>query len=265
MRFGQPDDSALVTRIFSDILRMPRSRTSEKSGYEHLETTESIALTTHTALAWMIDHTLLRADATLEEIKRLCAEARTYGFAAVCVNPTYVRDCSEALAGTGIKVCTVIGFPLGATTTEAKVFEARTALREGAQELDVVINIGRLKSGELGAVENDIRSVVQAAKEQGALVKVIIETGLLSEAEKITASTLAKKAGADFVKTSTGFADGGASIADIRLIRNAVGTSMGIKASGGIKTREQALAMVNAGANRLGASASVQIVSEERG
>ncbi|MEZ5352116.1 MAG: deoxyribose-phosphate aldolase [Bryobacteraceae bacterium] len=212
------------------------------------------------AMAAMIDHTLLRPDATQAEIAKLCAEARRYGFASVCVNPYWVTQAAAALHGSAVKVCTVIGFPLGATTTDAKVAETAAAIRCGAQEVDMVINVGALKSGDAGRVRQDIAGVVAAAHPAGALVKVILETALLSDDEKRIACAMAKAAGADFVKTSTGFAKHGATVHDIALMREAVGPSMGVKASGGIRTREDAQAMALAGATRIGASASVKIV-----
>jgi deoxyribose-phosphate aldolase len=212
-------------------------------------------------LAKLIDHTLLKPEATKEQIEQLCAEARNYGFASVCINPCFVSLCVRLLKNTSVKVCTVIGFPLGATSTATKVFESEQALREGAQELDMVINIGKLKSGEHKYVENDISSVVTTARRHGALTKVILETCLLSDEEKVKACLLAKAAGADFVKTSTGFNKGGATIHDVALMRRAVGTTMGVKAAGDIRSREEALQMVANGADRIGTSASVKIVS----
>ncbi|HWP82226.1 MAG TPA: deoxyribose-phosphate aldolase [Bacteroidota bacterium] len=211
----------------------------------------------------MIDHTLLRPDATKNEIEKLCAEARHYGFASVCVNPSYVRLCSTLLKDTTVKVCTVIGFPLGATTSEVKSFETQQAIRNGAREVDMVINVGMLKSGEYHYVEQDIRAVVQTAHREGAITKVIIETGLLTDEEKVKACLLAKRAGADFVKTSTGFAKGGATVGDIALMRKVVGPTLGVKASGGVRSHEEAVALVESGADRIGASASVKIVTGE--
>jgi deoxyribose-phosphate aldolase len=211
-------------------------------------------------LARLIDHTLLKPEATKSEIEKLCAEAKKYNFASVCINPSYVALCSKLLRDTSVKVCTVIGFPLGATTTATKTFEAEQALRDGAQELDMVINVGMLKSGEYEYVENDIFAVITTCRRYGALTKVILETALLTDEEKIKACLLAKKAGADFVKTSTGFSKGGATVGDIALMRKVVGSAMGVKASGGVRTREEALAMVASGADRIGASASVKIV-----
>mgnify|MGYP001327138616 CR=1 FL=1 len=210
-------------------------------------------------LAQMIDHTLLKPDATKEDIENLCKEAIDYQFYSVCVHPVWVKTASEFLKNRDVKVCTVIGFPLGATTSEVKSFETKQALDSGADEVDMVINIGALKSGHYDLVEFDIGSVVNVCRNR-ALVKVIIETSLLTDAEKVTACKTAVKAGANFVKTSTGFSDGGATASDITLMRKTVGTRLGVKASGGIKDRNTARAMVNAGANRIGASASVAIV-----
>lgn len=214
-----------------------------------------------TDLAKMIDHTLLKPEATKEEVIKLCAEAKKYTFASVCINPSYVSLSAKLLRDTPVKVCTVIGFPLGATSTASKAFEAEHALRDGAKEVDMVINVGMLKSGEYEYVENDIFAVVTTARRYGALSKVIMETALLTDEEKIKGCLLAKSAGADFVKTSTGFSKGGATVGDIALMRKVVGTAMGVKASGGVRTREDALAMVASGADRIGASASVKIVS----
>ncbi|WP_316572473.1 deoxyribose-phosphate aldolase [Neobacillus sp. YIM B06451] len=214
-------------------------------------------------IAGMIDHTLLKANATKAEIIKLAEEAREYKFASVCVNPTWVKTAAEVLADTPeVKVCTVIGFPLGANTPETKAFETKNAIENGASEVDMVINIGALKDGDVDLVERDIRAVVEAAKGK-ALTKVIIETALLTDEEKEKACELAVKAGADFVKTSTGFSTGGASEADIRLMRTAVGPEIGVKASGGIRSREDALKMVDAGATRIGASSGVAIVKGE--
>lgn len=211
-------------------------------------------------LARIIDHTLLKPDATAAQIEQLCREALQYGFAAVCVNPTWVPLAARLLQGSDVKVCTVVGFPLGATSTAAKVAEARAAIAAGAREIDMVINIGALKSGLYDQVRDDIRAVVEAAHPT-ATVKVILETALLTDAEKVQACRLAREAGADFVKTSTGFGPGGATVHDVALLRREVGPAMGVKASGGIRDRATALAMVQAGANRIGASASVAIVT----
>ena len=215
------------------------------------------------SLARMIDHTILKPDATPDQIAQLCYEARKYEFASVCVNPTHVKMCTELLRGSPVKVCTVIGFPLGASSTAVKVFETETALRDGATEIDMVINIGALKGKDYELVAKDINGVVRMAHASGALVKVIIETALLSDEEKEIASLLSKEAGADFVKTSTGFSGGGATAEDIALMRRAVGPEMGIKASGGVKSFEDARRMVFAGATRIGASAGVKIVQGE--
>lgn len=213
-------------------------------------------------IARYIDHTALKPDVTEMQIRKLCAEALEYDFASVCVNSMWVNLCANLLAGTEVKICTVVGFPLGASLPLSKGYEAYLAVEEGASEIDMVINIGALKSGDLELVKNDIRTVNKLSP--GALLKVIIETCLLTDEEKITACQIAKKEGADFVKTSTGFAGGGATIKDIILMRRTVGEELGIKASGGIKTYEEALAMIKAGATRLGCSASVEIVKGEQ-
>ena len=211
-------------------------------------------------VAAMIDHTLLKPDATSMQIRQLCQEAHTFGFASVCVNPTWIELCAELLAPSTAKRCTVIGFPLGATLTSTKMKETEEVIRLGAQEVDMVINVGRLKDQNYQAVLDDISAVVQAAHAHHVLVKVIIETFLLTEAEKVAASLLTQAAGADFVKTATGFNGGGATVADVQLMRQVVGPSMGVKASGGIRTGMDASQMIAAGATRLGASAGVKIV-----
>jgi deoxyribose-phosphate aldolase len=213
-------------------------------------------------LASLIDHTLLKPDATREEVEQLCREAAQFCFASVCVNPNWVALCRELLRGSGVKVCTVIGFPLGAHLPDIKAYETRRAIEQGAEEVDMVINIGALKSRDYALVEQDILGVVSAANGR-ALVKVILETSLLSRDEKVMGCTLAKAAGADFVKTSTGFAGGGATVEDVQLMRETVGPDMGVKASGGVRTKEDAEKMVAAGATRLGASAGVKIVRGE--
>jgi deoxyribose-phosphate aldolase len=215
-------------------------------------------------LARMIDHTLLRPDATQKEIEKLCTEAKQYRFASVCINPSNVKLCAELLRDTDVKVCTVIGFPLGATSSAAKAFETDRAIKDGAREVDMVINVGMLKSGEYNYVEEDILSVVSTAHSFGVLTKVIIETGLLTDEEKVKACMLAKHAGADFVKTSTGFVKGGATVGDIALMRKVVGPELGVKASGGVRSQEDALALIASGADRIGASASVKIVTGEK-
>ena len=210
-------------------------------------------------MAKWIDHTLLKPDATQEQVEKICSEAKEYQFASVCINPTWVSLCYKLLRASNVKVCTVIGFPLGATLPEVKASEARQVVNMGAQEVDMVINIGALKSGDLVLVEHDIRSVVRAAGRK--VVKVILETCLLTDEEKVAASAIAQKAGADFVKTSTGFSTGGATVTDVALMRKVVGPAMGVKASGGVRSYEEACKMVEAGATRIGASASVEIVS----
>lgn len=210
-------------------------------------------------IAAMIDHTLLKADTEKQQIIELCAEAKEHTFASVCVNPAWVAVAAEQLAGTEVKVCTVIGFPLGASTSETKAFETTDAIAKGAGEIDMVINIGALKSGDTDLVKSDIAKVVEAAKGK-AIVKVIIETSLLTDEEKVTASKLSKEAGADFVKTSTGFSTGGATVADVKLMRETVGPDMGVKASGGVRSLEDLNAMAEAGATRIGASSGVKIM-----
>lgn len=210
-------------------------------------------------VAGLIDHTLLKADATKEQIKVLCEEAREYNFASVCVNPTWVKYASELLEGSEVKVCTVIGFPLGATTPETKAFETKDAIANGAHEVDMVINIGALKDKDDELVERDIRAVVVASTGK-ALSKVIIETSLLTDEEKVRACELAVKAGADYVKTSTGFSTGGATVEDIALMRKTVGPNIGVKASGGVRNTSDAQNVIEAGATRIGASAGVSIV-----
>ncbi|MFC7364798.1 MULTISPECIES: deoxyribose-phosphate aldolase [Bhargavaea] len=210
-------------------------------------------------VASMIDHTLLKPEVTKEQIVKLCSEAREYRFASVCVNPYWVETAASELSGSEVKVCTVIGFPLGAGTKETKAFETKDAIEKGAQEIDMVVNIGALKSGDEETVEADIRAVVEAAAGK-AIVKVIIETCLLTDDEKIIACRLAKQAGADFVKTSTGFSTGGATVEDVALMRLTVGEEMGVKASGGVRSLEDVQAMVKAGATRIGASSGVKIM-----
>ena len=210
-------------------------------------------------MAKYIDHTLLKPEATIDALNTLCGEAISYGFKAVCINSAYVARAVDRLHGTGVDVCTVVGFPLGAMHMRAKAFEAESALADGAQELDMVINVGALKSGDLKTVEADIRAVRRVAASP-AILKVIIETCLLTKAEKIKACEIVKHAGADFVKTSTGFSSGGATVKDVTLMRRIVGKQMGVKASGGIKDYATAIAMIKAGANRLGVSAGIAII-----
>ncbi|HET7217444.1 MAG TPA: deoxyribose-phosphate aldolase [Vicinamibacterales bacterium] len=216
-------------------------------------------------VAAMIDHTLLKADATRADIEKLCREAAEFRFATVCVNPAWVALAAARLRGSGVGVCSVVGFPLGATTADVKQYETRRAIYDGASEIDMVINIGALKSGDLRVVEKDIEAVVDPCRQCGVISKVIIEAALLSDEEKITASTLTKAAGADFVKTSTGFGPGGATAADVALMRRVVGAEMGVKAAGGVRDLEGLKAMVAAGATRVGASAGVKIVQESKG
>jgi len=216
-------------------------------------------------LAGAIDHTLLKPEATAAEVDRLCDEARTHRFASVCVNGTWVRRCAEIVIGSGVAVCCVVGFPLGASATEVKVYEARRAIEDGACEIDMVMNVGALKSGDREFVRRDIAAVAETCHRMGAKLKVILETALLSDPEKIAACEAAKSAGADFVKTSTGFSKGGATVQDVALMRSVVGPSLGVKASGGIRDQKDAAAMIAAGATRLGASASVAIVSGAQG
>ncbi|MBO8156034.1 MAG: deoxyribose-phosphate aldolase [Bacillaceae bacterium] len=216
------------------------------------------------SLANMIDHTQLKPETTTEKIQQICGEAKEFSFASVCVNPHWVSYCFDQLKDTPVKVCTVIGFPLGATTKEVKAFETKQAIENGAEEIDMVLNIGALKSGDFNAVQDDIEAVVEAARGK-AIVKVIIETALLTVEEKVKACELSKAAGADFVKTSTGFAGGGATVEDVKLMRKTVGKDMGVKASGGIRDRKTAEAMIEAGATRIGASSGVQIVTGGKG
>jgi len=216
-------------------------------------------------LAKYIDHTLLKPDATADQIDQLCDEADQFKFASVCINPTWVKRAATRLRGSGVPVCTVIGFPLGATTPEIKAMEARRALRDGAREVDMVINIGALKSGDHDMVKTDIEKVVDAAHEAGAICKVILETVFLTDEEKVIGSSLAKSAKADFVKTSTGFGGGGATVYDVALMRETVGPKMGVKASGGVRTLADAEDMIAAGATRIGASAGVEILGGDEG
>jgi deoxyribose-phosphate aldolase len=229
------------------------------AGAERLSSTIGV-IPQNLDLARMIDHTLLKPEATPDQIAQLCFEARKYGFASVCINPTWVELCAKLLEGSSVKVCTVIGFPLGATSPEVKTFETINAIEHGATEIDMVINIGALKARDHELVARDIRGVVMAAHARGAIVKVIIEAALLNDEEKTIACLLSKEAEADFVKTSTGFASGGATVHDVALMRKAVGAEMGVKAAGGVRTYEDAEKMVKAGATRIGASAGVKII-----
>jgi deoxyribose-phosphate aldolase len=215
-------------------------------------------------VAALIDHTLLKPDATRRDIETLCREAVQFSFASVCVNPTWVAACAKLVRGSAVKVCSVVGFPFGATTPDVKQFETRRAIYDGACEIDMVINVGALKSGELRLVERDIEAVTAPCRDTGALSKVIIEAALLTDEEKVTACTLARAAGADFVKTSTGFGPGGATPRDVALMRRVVGDDIGVKAAGGVKDLETLRSMVAAGASRIGASAGVRIVQESQ-
>jgi deoxyribose-phosphate aldolase len=276
-------DEATLARIIEQITRQVLSLVQEEqaeadehppiSSHNDVERVQpvvstgadSIASTPSTApadgrLARMIDHTILKPDATQDQIAQLCDEARKYGFASVCVNPTNVKLCAQLLEGSDVLVCTVVSFPLGATTTEVKVFETQQAIRDGATEVDMVINIGALKSRDYELVERDIASIARACHASNAILKVIIEAALLTDEEKVVACQLAMVAGADFVKTSTGFGPGGATVEDVALMRRVVGPTMGVKAAGGIRTYEDAQKMIAAGASRLGASASVKIM-----
>lgn len=212
-------------------------------------------------IASLIDHTILKPDATKDDIKKICTEAKKYQFASVCVNPFYVKYAKSLLKDTNVKIASVIGFPLGSTPREVKAFEARHAINDGAEELDMVINIGALRDKDYDIVLDDIKAVVNESRDK-ALVKIIIETCLLTNEEKVKACEIAKEAGADYVKTSTGFSTGGATVDDVKLMRGVVGKDMGVKASGGIRDYEKAKAMIDAGASRIGASSSVKIVSQ---
>ncbi len=231
------------------------------AGADRLGSTLGIA-PTDGRVSHMIDHTLLKPDATQDQIAQLCYEARKHAFASVCVNPSYVKLCADLLKDSEVLVCTVIGFPLGATSTESKAFEAQKAVRDGADEVDMVINVGGLKSHDYELVEGDIAAVARAVHAGGAILKVIIEAALLTDEEKVAACQLARVAGADFVKTSTGFGPGGATAEDVALMRRVVGIGMGVKASGGIRSYADAKKMIAAGASRIGASASVMIAQE---
>ena len=214
-----------------------------------------------TDLAGFIDHTLLRPDATASEIDKMCDEAREYGFASVCVNPVWIKRVAQNLKGSEVVACAVVGFPFGASMPEIKAMEARRAIRDGAREIDMVINVGALKSGDYALVERDVAGVAEAAREAGAVCKVILETAMLTDEEKVIGSRLAVRAKADFVKTSTGFGGGGATVYDVALMREAVGPGVGVKASGGIRSASDVRQMIAAGATRIGASAGIQIVT----
>jgi len=234
------------------------------AGADRIASTLGIA-PTDSSVAHMIDHTLLKPEATQDQIAQLCYEARKYQFASVCVNPTNVKLCAQLLESSGIPVCTVVGFPLGATPTDVKVFETQQAVREGASEVDMVINVGALKSRDYELVERDIASIARACHADDAILKVIIEAALLTDEEKVIACRLAVRGRAHYVKTSTGFGPGGATVFDVALMREVVGAKVGVKAAGGIHTAAEVREMITAGATRIGASAGVRIVSGEEG
>jgi deoxyribose-phosphate aldolase len=253
--------SSLSERALNQLVvdALARARTAGEDG---AQAAQPAAVLTPQEAARLIDHTLLKPDATEAQVRRLCAEAKQYRFASVCVHATWVGLCRMELVESPVKVCAVAGFPLGATLPEVKAFETERAVQAGAHEIDMVINVGRLKSGDNQTVFQDIAAVVSAAHRFGAIAKVIIETALLSEEEKVSACALAQAAGADFVKTSTGFSGGGATVADVKLMRRVVGSAMGVKAAGGIRTAADLQAMIAAGATRIGASAGVKIMEE---
>ncbi len=253
------EQKELIERITEEVIKR-----LQKVGVEERSATpgEVCVINVPSDLLKYIDHTQLKPEATREQIERLCKEAKEYGFYGICVNTTWVAYCAKLLRGSGVKIACVVGFPLGAMDSRAKAFEARRAIEDGADEIDMVINVGALKSGDLKLVEEDIRSVLRACRST-TVTKVIIETCLLTDDEKVIASQISKKAGADFVKTSTGFSTAGATAHDVALIRRTVGPEMGIKAAGGIRTFEDAKLMIQSGATRLGTSASVKIVTGE--
>ena len=267
------DRELLIDLITSEVLRTlagQLDRCDTPEGVRHVVTSGADRVAFHgdaslvpLDLAKYIDHTALKPETTADDIDQLCQEAAQYEFASVCVNPTWVKRSAAHLRGTDVKVCTVIGFPLGANTAEIKAMEARRAIRDGAREVDMVINVGALKSGDHATVLTDIEKVVDSAHEAGVIVKVILDTSLLTDEEKVIASSLARQAKADFVKTSTGFGGGGATVYDVALMRETVGPNMGVKASGGVRTKSDVEDMIAAGATRIGASAGVQIVSGE--
>jgi deoxyribose-phosphate aldolase len=249
----------------ADVVATQRAKNivnNEKANIASLPNSKKYITTSPRYIGDMIDHTLLRPCAIKEEIIKLCEEAKNYSFASACVNLCWVKTSAQLLRGSKVKVCSVVGFPFGATSTDIKVAETKEAISDGATEIDMVINIGELKSDNKNYVLNDIQKVANCCKRNGALLKVIIETGLLTDEEKVIACLITKEAGADFVKTSTGFNCGGATIGDIALMRKVVGPDFGVKASGGIKTLEDALAMIQSGANRLGTSSGIKIISE---
>jgi len=256
------DQKELIDKIAKEVMQRLTEKSLNKSvsDQDNTKSNAAAARISPTELAGYIDHTLLKPEAVESQFEQLCEEAVKYKFKSVCVNSSWVPFVAKRLRGTGIIVCSVIGFPLGGMDTRSKAFEARSAIASGATELDMVINVGALKSGNLRLVEEDIRAIKRACRSTTVL-KVILETGLLTDAEKILACEISKKADADFVKTSTGFAGSGATVEDIALMRRIVGPKMGVKASGGIKTFDQALALINAGASRLGCGASVAVIT----
>jgi deoxyribose-phosphate aldolase len=256
------DQDELIDRITKEVIQ----RLNQKSSAQAIKTQDPAPVSssnrkmTATELAGYIDHTLLKPDAVIPQFEQLCNEAVKYKFKSVCVNSSWIPFVAKKLRGTGIKICSVIGFPLGEMDTRSKAFEARNAIANGAEELDMVINVGALKSGNLKLVEEDIRAIKRACRST-TILKVILETGLLTDEEKIIACEISRKAGADFVKTSTGFSGSGATVHDVALMRKIVGTQMGVKASGGIRNFDQAVALINAGASRLGCGASVDVIT----
>jgi deoxyribose-phosphate aldolase len=256
------DQKELIDRITKEVMQRlnQESGPSEKITMDHGPASPAVHKMTAGELAGYIDHTLLKPEAVIPQFEQLCNEAVKYKFMSVCVNSSWIPFVAIKLRGTGVKICSVIGFPLGEMDTRSKAFEARNAVGNGADELDMVINVGALKSGNLKLVEEDIRAIKRACRST-TLLKVILETGLLTDEEKIIACEISRKAGADFVKTSTGFSGSGATIHDVALMRRIVGPSMGVKASGGIRNFDQAVALINAGANRLGCGASVDVVT----
>ena len=256
---GQDGTSAAGAPFISSHNYVQQVRPVVDAGADRVASTLGVVPSDGT-LAHMIDHTVLKPDATQDQIAQLCYEARKHQFASVCVNPAHVKLCAQLLKDSGVPVCVVVGFPLGATSTETKVFETQQAVRDGAGEVDMVINVGALKSRDYELVEHDIASIARACHAGNAILKVIIEAALLTDEEKVVACQLAKVAQADFVKTSTGFGPGGATVEDIALMRRVVGPTMGVKAAGGIRTYDDAQKMIAAGASRIGASASVKII-----
>lgn len=256
------DQNELIDRITREVLQRlsQEANKPEKKAAGQVPATSAGQTMSAAVLAGYIDHTLLKPEAVVSQFEQLCNEAVQYKFKSVCVNSSWVPFVAKRLRGTGVKICSVIGFPLGEMDTRSKAFEARNAIGNGAEELDMVINVGALKSGNLKLVEEDIRAIKRACR-SNTVLKVILETGLLTDEEKIIACEISRKAGADFVKTSTGFSGSGATLHDVALMRRIVGPAMGVKASGGIRNFNQAVALINAGANRLGCGASVDVVT----